>query len=241
MTTLLRIELASLRRSRVLWLAALLVVGGSLVARMLTWVSRALGRSELGVLLWNHPSVGWSDVAIPLMLLAYLIVTAYAFGRDFEDGTVDLVLTAPVRREAVVLARMTVVAACLVVLSLVGWLADVALHAVLATSSLDPGGLATPGAVLGASVAGVATLPLVAWAAIRFRGVLPALGLGIAIQVAVLALAGLATVQLLPWFLPLTLASGGSALWYSFVLAFVLFLGGLVATLGSFRTVDLYE
>ena len=105
MGRLIRTEFAALRRSFVVWLAVLLVVGGSVVARVLTWISHGLGRSELSAFLLINPSVGWSDVAIPLALLADLIVTAYAFGRDFEDGEIDLSLTAPVRREAVVFAR----------------------------------------------------------------------------------------------------------------------------------------
>ena len=70
---------------------------------------------------------------------------------------------------------------------------------------------------------------------------LPALGLGIAIQVVVLALAGFAPVRLLPWFLPATLAAGGGASWLSMSLSLLLFAGGLAATIHVFRTVDLYE
>lgn len=238
---LIRIEFGTLRRSYVVWLAALLVVGGSVVARALTWASHALVRSEIGAFLLINPSVGWSDVAIPLALLADLIVTSYVFGRDFEDGNIDLVLTAPVPREAVVTARAIVIATCLIALWVVGWWADVVMRAVLATSTLDPGAPTSAAAVLGAAVAAIATLPIVAWASIRFRGVLPALGLGIAIQVVVLALAGLAPVRLLPWFLPATLADGGSASSLTIALSLLLFAGGLAATFRGLRTVDLYE
>ena len=89
-------EVAGLRRSTVPWLAMLLVVGGSVVARVLAWVTHAIGRTELAALPFIPSNVGWSDVAVPLSLLAYLIVTSYLFGRDFEDGNIDLVLTAPV-------------------------------------------------------------------------------------------------------------------------------------------------
>lgn len=238
---LIRTEFAALRRSPVVWLAVLLMVGGSVVARMLTWVGHALGRTELGAFLFINPNVAWSDVAVPLALLAYLIVTSYVFGRDFEDGNIDLVLTIPVRREAVVIARTIVIATGLVALSLVGWCADVAMRAVLASTSFEPGAATSVGAVLGAAIAAIATLPLVAWASVRFRGVLPALGLGIAIEVVVLALAGFAPVRLLPWFLPATLAAGGSASWLSIALSLLLFSGGMVATFRGVRTVDLYE
>jgi ABC-type transport system involved in multi-copper enzyme maturation permease subunit len=234
-------EVAGLRRSLVVWLAVLLVVGGSVLARMLDWASHALARTELHGLPFVPADAGWSDVAVPLALLAYLIVTAYVFGRDFEDGNIDLILTAPVRRDTVVVARMIVIAIGVLVLSLAGWGADVAIRAVLAASSLDPGSATTVGAAIGSAIAAIATLPLVAWASIRFRGVLPALGLGIAIEVVVLALGWIAFVQPLPWFLPTAIAAGGSASWLSVALSVLLFVGGMAATLRGLRTVDLYE
>jgi len=223
------------------WLATLLVVGGSVVARVLAWVTHAIGRTELGSLPFVRPNVGWSDVAVPLALLAYLILTAYVFGRDFEDGNIDLILTAPVRREAVVVARTLVIAAGALALSLMGWAADIATHALLAASPLDPGPATAAAAALASAIAGVATLPLVAWAAVRFRGVLPALGLGIAIQVLVLALSGVALVRVLPWFLPTMLASGGGVSVLSVGFSVLLFVGGIVAAIRGLRGVDLYE
>jgi hypothetical protein len=238
---LITAEFAGLRRSFVPWLATLLVVGGSVVARILAWVTHAIGRTELGALPFIQPDVGWSDVAVPLALLAYLIVTSYVFGRDFEDGNIDLILTAPVRREAVVAARTSVVAVGVLALCVMGWAADVATHAVLATSPLDPGSATSGTAALGAAIASIATLPLVAWAAIRLRGVLPALGLGIAIQVAALALGGFGLVRWLPWFLPKVLASGGSASLLSVGLSALLFAGGLAMSVLALRSVDLCE
>jgi hypothetical protein len=238
---LIRADVAGSRRSLVVWLAVLLVVGGSVLARMLAWVSHAIARTELRGLPFVPADMGWSDVAIPVALLAYLIMTTYLFGRGFEDGSIDLTLTAPVRRESVVVARMIVIGIGVLVLSLAGWGADVAVRAVLVTSSFDPGSATTVGAALGSAVAAIATLPLVAWASIRFRGVLPALGLGIAIEVVVLSLGWIAVVRLLPWFLPTALASGGSASWLSVALSVLLFAGGMAATFRGLRTVDLYE
>ena len=238
---LIAAEVAGLRRSMAPWLALLLVVGGSVVARVMAWITHAIGRTELGALPFIRPDVNWSDVGVPLALLAYLIVTSYVFGRDFEDGDIDLILTAPVKREAVVVARMLVIAAGVLVFGVMGWAADIATHAILATSPLDPGPATSATAALGSAASAFVTLPLVAWAAIRFRGVLPALGLGIAIEVVVLALGGIALVRSLPWFLPTTLAAGGSASWLGIALSVLLFAGGMAATFRGLRTVDLYE
>ena len=234
-------EVASLRRSFVVWLALLLAVGGSVLARMVAWIAHAAARAGLGGFPFVSADLGWSDVAIPLALLAYLFLTSYMFGRDFEDGNIDLILTAPVRREAIVAARTIVIAASVLGLALMGWCADVAMRAVLATSSFDPGPATTMLAALASAVGAVATLPLVAWAAVRFRGVLPALGLGIAVEVVVLALGGIAQVRSVPWFLPATLAAGGSVSLLSIVLSALLFAVGLAATSQGLRGVDLFE
>lgn len=238
---LLIAEIAGLRRSLVVWLAVLLVVGGSVVARVTAWVTHAIGRTELSAIPFMRPDMNASDMAVPLALLAYLIVTSYVFGRDFEDGNIDLVLTAPVPRDSVVVARTIVIATGALVLSLMGWGADVAMRAVLATSSLDPGAAISATAALGSAIAAIATLPLVAWASVRFRGVLPALGLGIAIEVAVLALGGFELVRMAPWFLPMSLAVGGAASWLQIALSALLFSGGMAATLRALRRADLYE
>jgi hypothetical protein len=234
-------EVVALRRSVVAWLAVLLVVGGSVLARMLTWIAHALDRSELSGFLFIRADLSWSGVAVPCALLAYLIVTSYVFGRDFEDGGIDLILTAPVRREAVVVARAVAIATGVLVLSLMGWGADVAMRAALATSSFDPGQAISAAAALGSAIAEFATLPLVAWASIRFRGVLPALGLGILIQVIVLTLGGIALVRVLPWYLPTSLAAGETGSWIGIGLSALLFVAGLAATFQALRSVDLFE
>jgi ABC-2 type transport system permease protein len=234
-------DFAGLRRSLVVWLAVLLVVGGSVVARVTAWVTHAIGRTELRAIPFVRPDTSWSDMAVPLALLAYLVLTSYMFGRDFEDGNIDLVLTAPVRRDAVVVSRTVVLAACVLLLSLMGWGADVAMRAVLAASSFDPGPATSAVAALGSAIATIATLPLVAWASVRFRGVLPALGLGIAIEVAVLAFGGFAVVRTLPWFLPMSLAVGDVASWLGVSLSVLLFAGGLAATVRALRAADLCE
>jgi hypothetical protein len=238
---LIAAEFASLRRSPIVWLAMLLVVGGSAVARVMTWVARAVGRTELGALPFVRSNIGWSDAAVPLALIAYLVVTSYVFGRDFEDGNIELVLTAPVRRDIVVVARMLVIAGGVLALGMMGWVADTGMRSILATTPLDPGSATAATAALGSATAAIATLPLVAWAAIRFRGVLPALGLGIAMQVTAMVLGGIALVRSLPWLLVSTLAAGGGVSLLSAGLSALLFAGGLTAAVRELCAIDLYE
>ena len=207
---LIAAEVAGLRRSFVPWLAMLLVVGGSVVARMLAWVTHAIGRTELGALPFVQPDVGWSDVAVPLALLAYLAAQRRRTRYAVRFTNVDLLASVVPRSAA--------------------WSRHLPAAAVLAAV-----------AALGSAMAAIATLPLVAWAAIRLRGVLPALGLGIAIQIVALVLGGFAPVRSLPWFLPMALAAGDGASLLGGGLSALLFAGGLAAAVRALRSVDLYE
>ncbi len=238
---LITAEVAGLRRSFVPWLAMLLVVGGSVVARMLAWVTHAIGRTELGTLPFVQPDVGWSDVAVPLALLAYLIVTSYVFGRDFEDGNIDLILTSPVRREAVVVARTLVIAAGVLVLCLMGWAADVATRAILATSPLDPGPATSATAALGSAMAAIATLPLVGGqpsgsAAFCLRSVWASRSRSLRS-----CSVGLRSCDRSRGSFRRRLPAGGSTSLLGVGLSALLFAGGLAATVRALRSVDLYE
>lgn len=234
-------ELAGLRRSMIVWLGMLLVVGGSVVARVLAWISAAVGRTELSDLPFARPDMSATDLAVPLALLAYLVMTAYLFGRDFEDGAIDLLATAPVSREAIVVARLIIIALSVLVLGTAGWAVDLATHAVLATSPLDPGPAVPLLAALASTLAAIATLPLVAWAGIRFQGVLPAIALGIVIQAGAIALGGFELARVLPWSLPMMLATGEAAPLAAVGLAVLLFAGGLAAAILQMRALDLFE
>lgn len=233
-------ELATLRRSPFVWLTILLAVGGSMLARAVAWVGHALERSEIGEFL-IFDGIGWSDVAVPLALLAYLIAAAYLFGRDFDDGSIDFALTSPVRRELIALVRLTMLTVWVLALALASWWADAAMRAILVTTSFDPGTGIAGTAAFTAALASIATLPLVAWAAMRLEGSLPALGIGIAIQAVVLFLGDLVFVRALPWFLPVALAAEESVPWLVVASAVLLFALGVFMCLRELRVVDLYE
>lgn len=233
-------ELAALRRSPLVWLTVLLCVGGSILARTIAWISFALERSEIGELI-VFGSTDPIHIALPAALLAYLLATTYLFGRDFDDGCADLVLTAPVRREAVVLGRLSVLAVWVLVLALLAWWGDYATRALLGATSLNPGATVGAGAALGSALAAIATLPLVAWAAIRLRGMLPALAVGIGIEVVGVILGSLAPLRAMPWFLPVTFAAGESASWLAVAGAVALFAAGVATAILALRRVDIFE
>lgn len=240
MGRMLAAELATLRRSPLVWLTILLAVGGSILARVVAWVAHALERSEIGEFL-IFDGISWSDVAVPLALLAYLIAAAYLFGRDFDDGSIDFVLTSPIRRELIALMRLTVLTVWVLALALMSWWADAAMRAILATTSFDPGAKIAAATAIAAALAAIATLPLVAWMAMRLKGSLPALGIGIAIQAAVLFLGDLAFIRALPWFLPVALAAEETVPWLVVAGAGLLFAAGVFMCLRELRQVDLYE
>ncbi len=238
---LLSIEAGALRRSPLLWVTVLLAVGGSILGRTVSWAMHAIERSDLAELLSFAREVGWANVSAPLAVLAYLIVAAYLFGSEFDDGSIDLILTSPVRRETVVLARTALLTVWVLTLALLGWLADVGMRGLLSTTQFDPGPAVGVTTAFFSAVAALATLSVISWAAVRFRGALPALGLGVGIQVVVASLGGISVVRTLPWFLPFGVASGAHVSWWSVAMAVTLFSAGLLATVGGVREADIYE
>ena len=232
----LAFEWAGLRRSWAVPITVLFAVGGGALGRTVTWLAEVLQASEIDALSWG-PMAG-VEIAVPLVLLSWVIAAAFLFGRDLSVGTMDIVLTAPIRRDAVVWARLVVLLGWVAGLAALAVVADVSMRASLGLSSFDPGPSLTVAGTTGATLAGYATLPLVGWIALRFRGVIASVGAGIAVHTLALLLHSLVPTALLPWNAPLDLVAGeGSA---AIVIGPVLLLaGGVAACLWQIRRLDL--
>jgi ABC-type transport system involved in multi-copper enzyme maturation permease subunit len=200
-------ELALVRRSPLLAVTLLLAVGGTILARLVAWTGALLESSEVGEIV-ALAAFARDDLALPLSLLAYILAAAYLFGRDFDNETIDYALTAPIPREGIVTAKLLVLAVWVGVLASLAWIADALTRQVLVATSIDPGALSSLPSALLVALAALSALPLVAWAAVRLRGTIAALGLGIGIQLAALLLGGLAGMNMLPWRVPVVLAAG---------------------------------
>lgn len=107
-------------------------------------------------------------------LLLFGVLTAYLFGREYSEGTAKNMLTLPVRREWFVLAKMAVLAAWVLALTVLSTTLSVA-----AGTILDIDGFAWAHVwrclsdSLTVSLLIYTTLPLVALLAVRGKGYLP--------------------------------------------------------------------
>ena len=79
----------------------------------------------------NMLRLGPQAIAGSWGVLVFSFVTAYVFGREFKEGTDSAMLTTPVRRETVVLAKMIVLAAWVFGLAALSFIASVTGFAIL--------------------------------------------------------------------------------------------------------------
>lgn len=233
----LRFEMVGLRRSPVLLLTVFFAMGGAVLGRAVTWLASLVADSEFQGLLYLDPLAG-HDIALPLALLAYVIAAAYVFGRDFADGTADVVLTAPVKRDAIVLAKLLLLLVWTLVLATLSVAADALTRWTFALSSVDPGAAPLLLWSLVAALAAFAGLPLVAWVALRFRGVVSAVGAGIALWAVSVALRGFEIGAVLPWNASYELVAGSAGVG-AIIGPMVLFGAGAFACLWEIRRLDL--
>jgi ABC-2 type transport system permease protein len=134
------------------------------------------------------------------------------FGREFKEGTAKTMLTLPLRREYVVLAKMVVVAV---------WVLGLGALSILVTMGTAIA-LGVPGFAwthvldsaidtLGVVTLLYLTLPFVAWFALRGKGYLPPMLYSLAAMMVGNGLVGTPVSAYVPWNMPLHLVG---ASWY---------------------------
>lgn len=179
-----------------------------------------------------------------ILLLSF--VAAYVFGREYKDGTDGVMLTAPIRREYFVLAKLAVVAVWAFALTLLS----------LGLYAIGLAVLGVPGFawshIRAALVDGLAvtaliccTLPLVAWITMVGRGYLRAMLFSFVAMMVGNGLAATDFSRYYPWNMPIHVAG---ASWMpvvsakltavSWLIAAALFVVGTALTLHRLDTAD---
>jgi ABC-type transport system involved in multi-copper enzyme maturation permease subunit len=240
---LLAVELLKLRRAYTLPLTLLFAVGGPVVWALALRGVTTLAEQGLG----GSTAVGdfleglitASDPLTPaLFLLAAGVAAAYVFGREYSEGTIENLLTTPVRREAFLAAKLAVLALWLAVLAVAAASADVLTRVALGLAEVGRGVSPT---VFGEYLvlAGLAFLglPLVAWAAMRWRGYVGALTVVTAVAIAAAVASQLSAAAFVPLLAPAVVWHGGAS-GISIGLALALFGLGLLLCLAHLRYAD---
>lgn len=117
----LKVEFLKLKGATLpLWTLA--VVG---VSPMMSGAVGTADRQWFQSLSWaTFLDMGLANMATWYAFLLFGLITAFLFGREFGDGVASAALTAPVRREHVVLAKMIVLALWILVLAVLGVVAQ---------------------------------------------------------------------------------------------------------------------
>lgn len=223
MMRVVRAEFQKLRRARMLlWTAVVVFAVAALDLLVLPVVTRpdviariaaSGGAFAAGVAAggyardWGHLlHFGPQAAAGSWGILTLGLVTAYVFGREYREGTSQTVLTLPVRREYVVVAKLVVVAAWALALALLSAALLVGVVAVLGAGGF------TWSAVLESFADSVKvaallflTLPVVAWFAMLGRGYLPPMLFSLAMMMVGNGLVGTSLSRWFPWNLPVHL------------------------------------
>lgn len=185
-------EVMKLRRSKVTWLSWLGYSIGPLAGALFMFILKEPGRAErLGLIgqkaQFAGESADWptflsllvqmTGVAGPILLA---IIAAYVFGREYADGTAKYLLALPVAREAVVAAKLVVVAAWFAILAVLAFAEGLALAALLDLPGLSTALVAeSAGRIALIAGASLALMPVVAWIAVAGRSYLPPFGFAI--------------------------------------------------------------
>jgi len=229
MMRLLSAEFLKLRRSRMLlWSGLIVAVAAGLglavlpvladpktqatIAKSGGVFARAVAAGAYNPSWTNYLHIGVQGMSGSWGILTFGLVTAYLFGREFKEGAAKNMLTLPIRREYVVVAKLIVLAVWVFCLGLL----SVALTSV-AAAVLGAAGFswAAVFASIRETILAIAplylTLPLVAWFAVRGRGYLQPMLYSLGVMMVGNALVQTPASRYFPWNMPLHLVG---ASWY---------------------------
>ena len=250
------VEALKARRSKAIWLTALgfalLPLVGALfmlIIRDPEWARQAgllnaKARALSGAADW--PSY-WSLVEQATAaggLLVFGLVATWVFGREYSDHTAKDLLALPTAREAIVAAKLVLVAAWSLLLAAMGFALTLALGTLLGLPGGSPGLLADAARTVAVVAAmTVVVLPPFAWAASAGRGYLPPVGAMFLVVFLGQILATLGWGAYFPWSVP-PLAAGAAGPEAaelgveSYVAVLLAGLVGVVGTLARWRFAD---
>jgi ABC-2 type transport system permease protein len=240
---LLTVELLKLRRAYTLPLTALFAVSGPVM-----WALALRGVATLqeegfgmgsGVGAWLERVAAASDPLTPaLFLLASGVAATYVFGREYSEGTIENLLTTPVRRAGFLAAKLEVLALWLLALALMAASADVLTRVILGLADIGRG--VSPsvfGDYITLAILAYLALPLVGWFAMRWKGYVGALTLVIAVSLVAGLAAGWTLASYAPLLSPAAAWHGGPVA-IALPVAAVVFAVGLLLCLLQLRYAD---
>lgn len=177
-------------------------------------------------------------------LMLFSFVTAWVFGREFSDRTVKELLAVPTPRWHIVAAKFVGAGLWIVGLTLLSFALALAIGAAVAISGWSSQlAMTSFGSLILIALLLLLLMPLVAFFASAGRGYLPALGWALLTVILAQIVSVLGWGDWFPWAVP-ALASGmvgprAELLgWHSYLAVLLVFVAGLAATFGWWRSAD---
>lgn len=238
-------EWLKLRRSWLLALTfALAAIGPALVGAA-TWSARALERTELPLPLpeiditWAGflgPGLGFSSLFV---LLALTLATAYLFGSEFHNDTVEITLAGSVRTGQLIAGRLGVLLAWASGLATLAFVLSVLIGAGIGLGAVGLAELAHALWLQTVRLAEIlAGLPLIAWVAIRSRGTIVPVATGLLAGSTALLLRSGPVLLPVPWSMGAILSASGT-LWSTLAAPVLVFGAGVTLCLVDMRNRDM--
>lgn len=201
MGRMLQSEFIKLKGSPMLWIS----LAGIAVAPLLNGLLMMGYKARGGQVIW-HEFMSQNAAFIALLLGAPLfgLMVAYLFGREYAEDTLKSLLTLPVRREWVVSAKLVVLLAWSLSLSVAAWVISPPIGAAVGAEGFSWSMLQQALVVYAKTVLLIyVTLPLTAWIAMLARGYIPPLAFAIAVMLAGFVFVNSKDYGLLfPWSIP---------------------------------------
>ena len=225
----LKAEFLKLKRSRMLlWSGVIVLVAAGLGLAVLPVLSDPKIQAEMaksgGVFAqavaagmyrpsWtNYLHIGVQGMSGSWGILAFGLVTAYLFGREFKEGAAKTMLTLPIRREYIVAAKLIVLAVWVFALGLLSVLLTMGTTAILGVGGFTWAAVLTSVIETTTAITPLyLTLPFVGWMAVRGRGYLQPMLYSLGVMMVGNALAQTPASRWFPWNMPLHLVG---ASWY---------------------------
>ncbi len=237
-------ELLKLRRSWVVAVTLALAAIGPALVGAVTWSALALERTDLPLPLpdfdvtWTGflgQGVGYSSLFV---LFGLTLATAYLYGSEYQNDTVEVTLSGSARSEEIVIGRFIVLVAWTVLLAAFVFAASVILGLVIGLGPIAASELGRGFSLQAMRAAELmAGLPLIAWVAIRARGMILPIAAGVIGGSLALVLNSGLVPHSVPWLMG-AIPSAPASLWSTLVAPLVVFVVGAALCLVDMRRRD---
>ncbi|MDH4139214.1 MAG: ABC transporter permease [Coriobacteriia bacterium] len=238
-------ELMKLRRSWMPAATVLTAIAGPVFAALAVWAVLTLEQSNVPVpqidVTWSSFLVEGGSFTILLVFFAVMLACAYVFGREYQEGTLEILAAAPLRSSDIVFGKLAALLAWTAAVSAISFAASIVAGYAVGMGPLAAGDLWSAfGIHVQRTLVCFSGLPLVGWIAMRGRGLLLPATFGVTTVFAAVWLRSLPPARYIPYLMPAagTPESGVAFPAASWILVVLTMVAGMAVSLWEMTTQD---